>query len=334
MTAAFPGEFRDLPPRWAHFCLGIERFLRTELGIDPVGADFLCAFSGGADSTALLFALHALSLKNGGHVTAAHLDHGLREESLEEAEHCRNLCQQIGVVFTSERRDVLDLARTHSMGIEEAGRKARYDFLKEQAERQGATWIATGHHLGDLAEDVIMRLIRGAGWPGLSGMAALDRDRRLVRPLLLTTKETLVEFLNTLGIKWIEDASNQDAAMTRNRVRSSILPLFLQENPNFLEATARLWRLGNIDKDYWDSQTASPKGRLLPRQLLEDSHQALRLRLYKDFLDQLGPGQALADTLLKMDEAWQNRKYGSLFQYPGDRTGKITPKGVLFGFKR
>lgn len=333
MPPRIPARFRDLPPRWAHFCLGVERFMRDELGIDPIGADFLCAFSGGADSTALLLTLHCLSLKNGGTVTVAHLDHGLRPESGAEARHCQELCSYMGLSFVSKAVDVIRMAEAESMGLEEAGRKARYDFLNQQMKACGAGWIATGHHLGDLAEDVVMRLVRGTGWPGLSGMAGIDTKRRLIRPLLMTEKAILVEFLTELGFSWVEDASNADTGMTRNRIRHLILPSLLEENPNFLESAGRLWRLGRIDESYWDEQSDTVEGTLLRKEKLEASHKALRLRLYKAHLDRLGPGQALADTLLKMDDAWKNRRYGTIFQYPGDRTGKITPEGVVFGFK-
>lgn len=334
METPFPGSFRDLPPKWAHFCLGIERFMRNELGVEPESLQVLCAFSGGADSTALLLALHCLSLKNGGHVRAAHLDHGLRRDSGKDALWCRDFCGRLNIPFQAKRVDIASQANAAGHGIEETARSVRYDFLKQALHEHNLDWIATGHHLGDLSEDVVMRLVRGTGWPGLSGMPGVDRERSLMRPLLLTGKKTLCAFLEALGASWCEDETNTDTAMTRNRIRHSILPLVQDENPNFSESVVRLWRLGRIDEAYWLQEMGkAPSGELLPSAVLEEAHKALRLRLYKKYLDSMGSGQALADTLLKMDDAWREARFGAVFQFPGDRVGKITPKGVLFGFK-
>lgn len=334
METTFPASFRDLPPKWAHFCLGIERFMRKELGVAPEDLQVLCAFSGGADSTALLLALHCLSLKNGGRVCAAHLDHGLRPKSDEDVLWCRQLCGQLNIPFQTERTDVAAEANASGRGIEETARVVRYKFLKQARSAEKLDWIATGHHLGDLSEDVVMRLVRGTGWPGLSGMPGVDRERSLMRPLLLTEKKTLCAFLETLGVSWREDETNVDESMTRNRIRHTLMPLMLEENPNFPDSVARLWRLGRIDADYWLTQmNEATAGDLLPSAVLEEAHKALRLRLYKKYLDAVGSGQALADTLLKLDEAWLETRFGAVFQFPGDRVAKISPKGVLFGFK-
>lgn len=334
MVVELPGSFQELPPRWAHFCLNIERFLRRDLGIDPAKSHFLCAYSGGVDSTALLLTLYFLGLKNGIPVSAAHLNHGLRKESAIEAVHCQTLCKALGISIYTKQTDVSVLAQDTGIGIEEAARNARYNFLNECRVSAQADWTALGHHLDDLSEDILMRLIRGTGWPGLSGMAGTDSRRNIVRPLLENRKETLKEFLTELNICWVEDASNKDLAMTRNRIRHSLLPLIYEENPNFHEAVLRLWKIGKIDEDFWlTAVDQTDTGTILPQSILENAHKALRLRLYKSFLNDLGPGQVLGETLLKMDEAWKGARYGTVFQYPGDRIGKITHRGVVFGFK-
>ncbi|WP_187170375.1 tRNA lysidine(34) synthetase TilS [Salidesulfovibrio onnuriiensis] len=331
-----PATLQDLPPKWAHFCLGIEKFLNRELGLDLAGKTVLAAFSGGIDSTALLLVFKYLCLKNNGTLVAAHLDHGLRKESRADADHARALCKALGVDCVVEAADVASLASERGVGVEEAGREARYAFFARVMAKRKADCLAVGHHLDDLCEDVLMRLTRGVGWPALSGMEGHDPRRSLVRPFLLTPKARLRAFLEALRVQWREDASNEDLSYKRNRVRHSILPLFLEENPNFPETVARMWKMGRMDADYWDrSVSASDTGsELLSKTLLDESHSSLRLRMYKRRLDALGPGQVLADSLLKLDFAWVEKRLGAVFQFPGEKIAKVTVNGVLFGFKR
>lgn len=332
MTGAFPAmprSLQDLPPKWAHFCLGIERFITDDLALDTTGRTMIVGLSGGADSTALLLCLHWLAVKNGGRVVAAHLNHRLRSEADDDARWAAALCGSLGLPCVVREEDVAGLAAAQGMGVEEAGREARYALFADVLAEHKADCIALGHHLDDLAEDVLLRLTRGTAWPGLSGMVGRDHERRLLRPLLLTRKSTLTGFLTALGVSWREDASNSDPRWARNRIRSTVMPLLLQENPNFLDAVARLWRVGSVDREYWEAQTEAA-GTTLPDTTLAGAHRALRLRLYKAALDRLGPGQPLADTLFGLDRAWQDRRIGATFQFPGEKTATVTGSGVVF----
>lgn len=332
MTGAFPAmprSLQDLPPQWAHFCLGIERFITDDLALDTTGMTLAVGLSGGADSTALLLCLHWLAVKNGGRVVAAHLNHRLRPEADDDARWAAALCESLGVPCVVREENVAGLAASRGVGVEEAGREARYALFADVLARHEAHFIALGHHLDDLAEDVLLRLTRGTAWPGLSGMVGRDDGRCLLRPLLLTQKSTLAGFLTALGVSWREDVTNSDPRWARNRIRSTVMPLLLQENPNFLDAVARLWRVGSADRDYWEAQTATV-GTTLSDDILTGGHRALRLRLYKAALDRLGPGQALADTLFGLDRAWQDRRIGATFQFPGEKTATVTGSGVVF----
>jgi tRNA(Ile)-lysidine synthase TilS/MesJ len=110
-------------------------------------------------------------------------------------------------------------------------RKARYAFFEKARIAAGAGYVAVGHTQNDLAEDVVLRLVRGCGWPALGGMPAFDPDRNLVRPLLMTSRARIAAFLAETGVRTVEDASNADPAFRRNRVRHRVLPLLLAENP-------------------------------------------------------------------------------------------------------
>lgn len=332
LPADIPQTLQDLLPKWAHFCLYAGRFVEEELGIDLTGRRVLVGLSGGVDSTCLLLLLHYLSQRGDFTVGAVHLDHGLRPESGGDAAFARSLCERLGIDCTVESRNVARLAEERGLGIEEAGREARYELYAQLRESGGWDFVALGHQLDDLSEDVLMRLIRGTGWPGLSGMAGYDPGRALIRPLLLLPKSTLAAFVSSLGIVWREDASNADPAMTRNRVRNEILPLIEKENPAFWQSVARLWRIGRVERDFW-AELESGACEILDNSRLEDLHKAQRLHLYKACLDRLGSGQALADTLFKLDSAWQERRVGADFQFPGRKTARIAASGVVFTAK-
>lgn len=337
MAAQVPARLQDLPPRWARFCLGIESFAARELACDFTTASCLVAVSGGADSTALLHIAALLCRRHGGSLHAAHLDHGLRPESAQDALFVRELCEGLGVPLFVERRDVSGLARERGMGLEEAGRLARYEFLERTRQSCGAQLILLAHHLGDLAEDQLLRLGRGTGWPALGGMSALDPARHLLRPVLLTPRAELEAFLKALRQPWREDASNALPVCARNRMRHEVLPALLRENPNYLASAARLWRQARQDEAHWQGvlselapQPLAEGGHLLPAATLNAATSAARLRAYKHMLEILGPGQPLGDTLLRLDELWQMRASGKVLRFPGDKEARIMKSGVRF----
>lgn len=327
-----PQTLQDIPPKWAHFCLYVEQFITDDLAVDLTGKTILVGLSGGADSTALLHLLHYLAPKNGSTVLAAHLDHQLRVDAQDDARMVRAQCDSLGISLIESSMDVEALAKDKGVGLEEAGRTARYEFYERVMEDHEADLLALGHHLDDLCEDVLMRLIRGTGWPGLSGMPGHDSERKLIRPLLTTPKHKLKEFLLALGVSWCEDPTNAHTEVMRNRVRNTIMPMLLEENPSFPSAIARLWKVGRIDEDFWRIQTEDI-GDTLPDSRLKSSHQAQRLRLYKSALDRLGAGQVLAESLFKLDKGWQDGNVGGIYQFPGDKIATITSRGVVFSDK-
>ena len=329
MKLVLPQTLADLEPVEARLCLRVQHTLE-HLGVARGGL-CLVAFSGGADSTALAVVLRCLGLR----LHLAHLDHGLRAESRREAEAARAFAEALGVGCTVQRAEVGALAREAGSGLEEAGREARYAFLEATRQTVGATWIAVAHHADDLAEDVLLRLIRGTGWPGLGGMKACDPVRHLVRPFLELPKQTLLSFLQRLGIPWIEDASNAGLAFRRNRVRNQILPLLTAENPSLVRSITTLHQLAEDDEQFWALQLkpllqevqSTEQGLFLRRALVLAQPRALRLRLYTALIRLCGQGQARAETLFQLDTACTGSRAAKVFPLPGgiqirtDQTG-------------
>jgi tRNA(Ile)-lysidine synthase len=329
-------RLQDLPPQWARFCLNIERFVTRELHVPITDTTLVIAYSTGVDSTALLHIFHMLAPRLHLRLVGAHLDHGLRPESAREQQTARQTCSQLGIPLECARRDIATLARQQGLGLEETGRLERYAFLEEVRTRHNARYILTAHQVDDLAEDVLMRLIRGTGWPGLAGMAGVDPDRHLVRPLLQTPKQVLEQFLTHLGISWEEDASNADPCFLRNRVRSTILPLFLKENPSFLQTVHQLWQCGQADRSFWDRRVAhhlQGRKQCIPSGLAR-LEKAERFRLIKHVLESMGPGQPLAASIARLDTLWQHKATGKTVQFPGNKIATITRDGIVFDWKQ
>jgi tRNA(Ile)-lysidine synthase len=339
-----PRSLQDLPPSVAHLFLRVERFIAGEDDVEAGPrlnrSSLLVAFSGGADSTALLLFCTVMSGRWGAQVRAAHLDHMLRPQSGPESERAAEFCRRFDVELTVERVDVPSLCGPTLSGAEEKAREIRYEFLERTRRALGADLILTGHHADDLAEDVVMRLVRGAGWPGIAGMKAWDPERRLLRPFLATTKAELAGLLRMLGIAWTEDGSNQDLRPWRNRVRHLLLPLLEGQNPAIRQAMAQLWKLGRIEESYWDKALSwvprpSPGGKevMLDAESLVVRHRAERLRAYKRCLDSLGPGQALFENLLRLDQAFAAGRHGT-FQFPGSKQATVRSEGIRFSADR
>lgn len=185
------------------------------------GDRIIVAVSGGSDSLALLHLLRAIDLPL--QLIAVYIDHGLRpQETPQELQTVCQNCQSLGIRSIARTIDVRRLIALKKHSPEEAARILRYLALEELRRENDAQVIATGHTADDQVEEFFLRLIRGTGRRGLSGMAV--RRDRIIRPLLQETKDALAEYLTTLGIRWCLDSSNLHRHFLRNRVRLDLLP--------------------------------------------------------------------------------------------------------------
>ncbi len=342
----FPLRLQDLSGQDARFCLSVKRFVKS-LGVEPTGKILILACSGGADSLCLLLVLRWLAPHMGFTLHAAHVNHGLRPEAEQEARALAALCRRLGVPFHMERADILKQARVKGQGIEEAGRIARYAFLSALRERLGGGWICTAHQRDDVLEDILMRFVRGASWPGLAGMPALCPERHILRPLLMTGREEIEAFLERLSALPVRDASNQSADYLRNRMRNTVIPLLLEENPNLAHSAATLWKSGQEDAAYWEALTENllPKSTgptvLVPAKLRKQPA-AVRLRLYIHALKKLKAldgdlaAHPLASTLFRLDAAFAGEAPDRVksFAFPGNVQATLSTRGIVFHEKK
>ena len=206
--------------------------------LPPAGGTVLVAVSGGRDSVCLLHYLARLGTARGFSVAAAHLDHGQRPTAARDVAFVQSLCRTLDVPCHVGREDVPALARELGVGVEEAGRRARYEFLERTADEIGAARIATAHHAGDQAETVLLHLLRGAGTRGLRGIPPVRG--RVVRPLLQTTRAEIEAYLEKNHLGHVEDETNADTTLRRNFLRLELMPQIELSSNDLLIDLARI----------------------------------------------------------------------------------------------
>jgi len=204
-------------------------------GLDPK-TPILLAFSGGADSRALLHLLATASVREGFPLFLAHVNHGIRgAEAMRDQLFCEQLADRYGLRLFLLQADVPALAKEWGMGMEEAARRVRYRFFAELMERESIPILVTAHHADDNLETVLFRLCRGSGAKGLCGIAPVRpfASGQLVRPLLPYSRNEILQYCCENGLEYVTDSTNADTAYTRNRLRADVVPILeaLFENP-------------------------------------------------------------------------------------------------------
>lgn len=235
----------------------LNKFKKTirEYNLIDKGDKIVIGVSGGADSTALALLLGALSKEFKLTLAIAHLNHNLRgEDSKRDADFVLRLARKLNLPISSGEINASDLRQGGS--LEEAARKKRLDFFFKAAKERKAAKIALGHNLDDQAETVLMRLIRGSGLLGLSGILPKRKmgDFIIIRPLLDITRSEIERFLKSRGIKPRQDYTNRQEVFFRNRIRRRLLPELSAYNKNIKESLARAACNIAIDYDYILSQ--------------------------------------------------------------------------------
>jgi tRNA(Ile)-lysidine synthase len=255
------------------------------------------AFSGGADSTALLW---ACVQKWPGQVRAIHIHHGLQAAADQFAMHCQQLCDQWQVPLVQCK---VNAQHAPGQSPEDAARRARYAALSEAVhthpDLQGVKDVALAQHADDQVETLLLALSRGAGLPGLASMPAQwARDGlNWHRPLLNLPGAKLREYLVNAQVTWVEDPTNQDEQFTRNRIRAQLLPALDRAFPQFRDTFARSAAHAAEAQEILDEVAAADLQRVLEAgapsikalQSLSSARQSLVLRYWLKAVHQTTP---------------------------------------------
>jgi tRNA(Ile)-lysidine synthase len=214
--------------------------LQRKVKLIPPNSAILVAFSGGIDSSSLAVALQRLKeplkIKR---LALLHINHLLRgEESYRDENFARSFAQKYSLELFVERVDVPILAKKRGGNIEATAREERYRLFEEVRKREGFDLVATAHHLGDLVETIILWLTRGTGLEGLLGFEPVEGN--IIRPFYLATRQEIEDFAKKQAIEWVEDSTNYDLSLARNRIRHRVVPELKAINPNLEESVLRM----------------------------------------------------------------------------------------------
>lgn len=194
------------------------------------GENVVVGLSGGADSCALTHILARLSEKMDLHITAVHINHGIRGEEADRDERsAEEFCRRLNIEFIAYHCDIPSEAAKRGIGEEEAGRLVRYEKFYETAGKKNGAKTAVAHNMDDKAETLIMNLCRGAGMKGLAGIKPVGGS--IIRPLIFCTRDEIEKYCDDNNIEYCTDSTNLQNEYTRNKIRNILLP-WLSENIN------------------------------------------------------------------------------------------------------
>lgn len=229
------------------------------------GDKIVLGVSGGPDSISMLNILR--ELKEGGtlqfSMVVAHINHMIREEAVEDEKYVEDYCKKNGIECYVKRINVIEYAQNNKIGIEEAGRKARYDFFDEIAQKTNANKIAIAHNKNDKIETIIMHILRGSGLSGLKGIEPI-RNNRYIRPLIDCERQEIEDYCEKEKLDPRIDKTNFENDYTRNKIRNIVIPYIKEEfNPNIIETINRLSEVITAEENYMDKIVKEIYGKIL-----------------------------------------------------------------------
>lgn len=234
----------------------------------------LAAVSGGPDSVCMLYLLAELSAEIGFKLSVFHLDHQLRgENSRQDAKFVKNLSSKLGLPCFLYSFNVQRYQRISGLSMQEAARRVRMRLMSRAAERIRANKIALGHNADDQVETIIMRILRGTGLDGLTGMGIFDSfpgrtEALIIRPLLEASREEIEQFLREGKISYRIDRSNLKPVYLRNKIRLELIP-YLEKNynPALKKGLLQMCKILSLDNSYLLKETDN----IYPRLVQEES---------------------------------------------------------------
>ena len=290
----------------------------------PTDSPLLLAFSGGADSSALLHLLCKLRDKRSFRLYAAHVNHSIRteeygNEALRDEEFCKRLCKKLDVELFVARLDVPAIAKESGQSLETAARDARYAFFAKVMKANGIGTLVTAHNADDNLETQIFNLCRGCGIDGICGIPetrSFDAvaGGEIVRPILSASKQEILDFCKENGIEYVTDSTNLETDCTRNKIRHNILPQLraLFNSPE--KAGLRLSQTANEDSDFIKREAEgalADERDSISLSLLNSLHPAVAKRVLRTLFEN-SSGQKLesihTEEILRLAKANKNGK--------------------------
>ena len=221
------------------------------------GDKVVVGVSGGPDSISLLDILNKFKKNKilNIEIIVAHVNHQIREEANDDEEYVRKYCEKNEIKFYAKRIDVIKYANNNKIGLEEAGRKLRYEYFEEVFQKENAQKIAIAHNKNDKAETIIMNILRGSGLAGLRGIEPI-RENKYIRPLIECERVEIEKYCEQEHLSPRIDKTNFDNDYTRNKIRNIVLPYIKNEfNPNIIETINRLSEIATETDEFLNKET-------------------------------------------------------------------------------
>ena len=240
-----------------------QNFLDTikENNLINKGDVIVVGVSGGPDSITLLTCLNKYKDYLGIEIISAHINHLIRKDSTEDEQYVENMCKNMGIKCYVKRADVEKIAKEQKKGSEEVGRKIRYDFFNEVAQKENANKIAIAHNMKDNAETMLLNIIRGSGLTGLEGIQA-EEYGKYIRPLINCTREEIEEYCEKNNLQPRIDSTNKENIYRRNIIRNKLLPQLQELNPNIVESLSNLSKIVKIQNMHIKNEVESIYNRI------------------------------------------------------------------------
>ena len=261
------------------------------------GDRVLVTVSGGPDSVALCHLLHRLRSSQRIELAAAHVHHGLRgAEADEDVRFVQDLCHRLGLPVVVHHIDVRAEQKQHGGSLQMVARTLRNRCLREAMAAGRSNKLALGHSADDQAEEILLRVFRGTGQRGLTGMPACDRNG-IIRPLLECYRHEILDYLESHTLAFRQDTSNLTPWCQRNLLRLELLPQIHREFNSNLNATLlRTSKIFREEEEFWESMLDSWLKRYslrsnssslqLPIEPLLEAHPALQRRLLRRLVEE------------------------------------------------
>lgn len=234
----------------------IESVIKTikEYNMIDKGNSIVVGVSGGPDSICLINLLSEFKEKYDLRLYVVHVNHMLRGiDADNDASFVEDVCRGMGIPFFLFKEDVRKYALEKGLSEEAAGREVRYKAFLEIFEKVNADKIAVAHNKNDVAETILLNILRGAGTAGLIGIKPVNGN--IIRPLIRTTRDEILDYLKSKNIKFVVDATNKEDVYRRNRIRLKLIP-FIEENFS-IDIVENLYRTSQIildDEDYLNEE--------------------------------------------------------------------------------
>ena len=247
------------------------------------GDKLVLGVSGGPDSISMLNIINSIKEKRiiNFDFVVAHINHGLRENAKIDEKYVMDFCNRIKIKCYILNANINEVAKKEKRGLEETGRKIRYDFFNKVLKETNSNKIAIAHNANDSVETIIMNIIRGSGLSGLKGIEPINGI--YIRPLIEIKRDEIEDYCNQNSLNPRHDESNDDNIYTRNKIRNIVIPYIKKEfNPNIVDTLTRLSLIVKDDIDYLDNETEKAYTSICIEELIVPSDTVQNIRIILD----------------------------------------------------